>query len=176
MAWLLGLGLIAAFLRLWWWSTGPVPNDIPDPGMFARMLRILLYRGVYRPSLQATLTICLRNDHEHRLVFTKVIDEKGSPGFMAALPRDAWMVPFFDAFRSELDRRSVRYRELTVADTPVLTFDFEQDFGGAYVVAQVLFDALGARLHEDCVGTLRHTVFKNVPRLTGVDHPAEVWF
>jgi hypothetical protein len=176
MAWLIGIGLIAAIGRLWWWSTGPVPNDIPDPGTLARMLRILMYRGVFRPSLQATLTICLRSEHERRLVFTKVIDEKGSPGFRAAFPREAWTVPFFDVFRNELDRRGVLYRETTVANAPVLTFDFGQDFGGAYVVTQVLFGALGARLHEDCVGTLRDVVIKNAPRLTGVDHPAEVWF
>ena len=153
-----------------------MPNDIPDPGVFTRMLRILMYRGVCRPSLQATLTVYLRSTPERRLVFTKVISEEGRPGFRAALPREAWMLAAFDVVRSELDRRGVRYAKPAPTSAAVLTFELGQDIGAAYVITQVLFGALGARLHQDCAGILRHTVFKNTPRLTGVDHPAEVWF
>lgn len=168
--------MVVAFVRLWWWVTGPVPNDIPDPATFTRMLRILMYRGVHRPLLQATLTIYLRNEPERRLVFTKVIDQKGLPGFSAVLPRDAWMGASFDTIRSELDRRGIRYAENAPPDAAVLTCDLGQDVGGAYVIAQVLFGALGAHLHRDCLGILRHAVFENTPRLTGVDHPDQVWF
>lgn len=175
MAWAVGLSVVAALLWAWKKLNDPVWNDIPTPGTFALMLRVLMYRGIHQPSCQGTLTVRVRSDRSRWLRFTKVIDAGGSPGFTAYYPRNHHTAPFYDAFRAELARRGVPYRELGSSDNPSLTFDFGRDVGGAYVTMQLLCNAWGARLHEDCIGLLRDTLFKNVPQLTGVDHPANPW-
>jgi hypothetical protein len=175
MIWTVSVLAIVGFFWIWKTLNGPVWNDIPDPRTFARMLRILMYHGIYLPSHHATLTIRLREDRTRWLRFTKTMDARGRPGFVASYPRTGATAPFYDALRADLARRAVPFREQSAPAAPVLHFDFQQDIGGAYVVTQSLCRAWGARLHDDAIGLLVDTVWENVPRLTGLDHPVNEW-
>jgi hypothetical protein len=126
--------------------------------------------------VKATLTVCVRADEQRRLVFQKEITEAGEVGFRAEFPRAAWTEPYYQPYRAELARRGVPHREVVGRAGPTLTFEFGRDFGGAYVVARVLFeDVMGLRLERDCVAYFRDIVIPNAPHLTGVDAPDEGW-
>src|SRR5215216_2327465 len=114
MTWFLGILAAAGvgYLWLWHWGLRPVPNPLPEPGSLARMLRLLLSRGVHKGPVKATLAVCVRADEERRLVFQKAITEAGQVGFRAEFPLAAWSEPYYGPLREELARRGVRHREV----------------------------------------------------------------
>src|SRR5215208_4959994 len=177
MTWLAWAAGVGGLLALWRWSSRPAANDIHDPAFFARSLRLLLSRGVHKGSVRATLLVCPRGDKGRGLVYTKYIDADRGAGVEAEIASDGWVAPHYAALKSELDQRGIRYAESTGADGPRLRFDFGKDFGGAYMVARILYDdVLDLRLHRDCVVYWRDVVMENAPKLTGVDAPEEGWF
>jgi hypothetical protein len=176
MTWV--LVALAATAVVWWLlrPAAPYANPLPDPGAVARMLRLLLSRGVHAAGIRGSLAICLRDDPQRQLVFRKYIRDSGGMGFDAEFALEPWSEPFYGRFRDELVRRGVPHGELTREAGPVLTFDFGRDLGLAHVVVHVLFeDAMGASVARDCVGIFRDCVPVNAPHLTGVDAPNEGW-
>ena len=151
-------------------------NDLPDPGAFARLLRLLVSRGVHKAGIIGSLTICVRAEPRRRIVFSKFVDPSGRAGFNASFPRDRWAEEYYEPFRAELDRRALSYQETRHNGQLALEFAFGRDAGGAYVVAKTLFeDVFHVRFHQDCVGFFRNVVLRNTPRLTGVHAPDEGW-
>lgn len=109
-------------------------------------------------------------------MFTKTAIPEGGAGFAAEFPRVKWTEPYYDKFRTELDRRGISYQEIGTESTQTLRFVLGRDIGGACVVAKLLFEnALGIDLHRDCVAFFRNVVLRNTPELTGVDAPDEGW-
>lgn len=151
-------------------------NELPDPGAFARLLRLLVSRGVHKAGIVGTLTICVKAEPKHRIVFSKLVDSSGQPGFNASFVRDRWAEGYYERFRAELDRRGISYQAIERNANPALVFSFGRDTGGAYVTTKTLFeDVFGVRLHRDCAGFFRNVVLRNTPHLTGVDAPDDGW-
>jgi hypothetical protein len=149
-------------------------NDLPDPGAFARLLRLLVSRGVHRAGIIGSLTICVRAEPRRRIVFSKFVDPSGQADFNASFARDRWAEESYEPFRAELDRRGISYQETHPDGQPTLEFAFGRDAGGAYVVTKTLCeDGFRVRLHQDCVGFFRNVVRRNTPNLTSVDAPDE---
>ena len=175
IAWILVAVAIAVVVSLWLGSK-PAINELPDPGAFARLLRLLVSRGVHKAGIRGTLTICVKAEPKRRIVFTKSIGPSNEGGFNAAFPNEHWTEPYYEPFRTELDRRGISYQETRENGIPTLKFDFGRDVGGAYVVTKTLFDdVVRVRLHQDCAAFFRNVVLRNTPDLTGVDAPDEGW-
>ena len=175
MLWILIVIAIAVLVWLLW-PSAPALNEMPNPAALDRLLRLLVSRGVLRANVTGTLTICVRDNPQHCLVFTKTSIPGGNAGFSAAFPRERWTEPYYERFRGELDRRGIPYQEVRTGNVPSLRFELGRDLGGAYVVTKTLFgDVLGVDLHRDCVAFFRNVVLLNTPALTGVDAPDEGW-
>ena len=140
------------------------------------MLALLLSRGVHKAGIRGSLTICERSAPERRLILTKYIREPAVAGFEAQLPGEPWSELLYDAFRTALDRYSIKYREVGTPPHRSIECDLARDFGGAYMVARLLFeDTMGLNLARDCVAYYRNVVLSNRPDLTGDDADKPHW-
>ena len=172
MTWLLGAFALTVVAWLWRKGMEPAANDLSDPRALARMLRILLSRGIHKGDVRASLTIQLRTKAHPQLVFRKYIDATGQAGVRAVVTHSTTPSPPDDRFRAELVRRGIAYAE--TADG--FSLDIGRDFGLALVATQVLFqDVAGGSVARDCVAYFRDVVASNSPALTGVDAPDDGW-
>lgn len=176
MTWLVVAAIAALVLLCLSWRGKPYLNDMSDPGALAHLLRLLLSRGVHKAGIRGTLTVCDRSNPIRRLIFRKYIRGQNEMGFEATLPLEAWSEIYDLQLRAELDRRGLNYRDAVTPTGKQMEFDLGRDFGGAYMLARVLFeDVMGLRVRRDCGAYFRDVMISNTPRLTGVDDPEEGW-
>ena len=174
MAWVIGILVVA--LIAWGLSPArPFPNPIPHERALTEALRTLLNQGLHHFGRSGRLVVCIKTEPERRLVFTKYIRVPRDVGFQATVERSSWPDPHFDNFRSELDRREVRYDVSREGDPEVVSLNFGRDFSGAYAVTRILFeDVLGMRINRDCVMYAHDVLVRNIPSATGVDRSDEL--
>lgn len=167
---------VACVLAGWWWLTSPALNPIPDAAAFAKMLRLLMARGVHTHALKGTARVYRRTDRTCFLIFEKTLDG-GSPGFVAWIPRVASNIRLLERVRADLDARGIPVAVHDGLSPRIATFTFGRDIGAAYLVAQVIAgQMMGVDLHKDCDVAFFHCVTDNHPRLTGVDAPDARWW
>jgi hypothetical protein len=175
MNWLSAMLALAGVVWLWRRGNKPYANPLPASGSLARPLQLLLSRGIHAHGIRGTLQLCLRIDPQQRIVFTKYI-EGANTGFRATIPREAWVATHLPALLTELDGRGIPYRLLQSHERNALAFDLGKDYGGAHMVARLLFeDVMGLRLSRDCVVYFHDVMLANSPKFTGVDAPDEGW-
>ena len=102
------------------------------------------------------------------------MDDSG-PGIQAEICEEGH-ADEFDRLAEELSKRGVG--RVIYGDPPErqLNVVIGRDAGLALVVAHTLFqNVLRRDFAKDCVGLFDLLLYKNVPRLTGVDAPQDPW-
>ena len=179
MPWVWVLAAVLAILFVWFWSWGttPTPIEFSEPNALARVLRVVVMRGVYKADVRGRLEISVQQSRQPALVFTKSKMGAGNFGVTATVPRAALNDNLFERLRSELTTRRVVFSDRPEKDEPCLSVEVGCDFGLALVLAQLLFqDILGGSFARDGVGYMRDVLIGNHPSLTGVDAPNEEVF
>src|SRR5258705_12722537 len=100
--WVLVATLITLFVWFWSWGNEPTPIHFTQSNTLARVLRVVVMRGVYKADLRGRLELFRQQNKTPTLVFTKSRGRDDEFGVTATVRRTQLPGSQFERLRAEL--------------------------------------------------------------------------